>query len=400
MRRNDIQHTIDTHLSSIAFTGQNQQAVFAAIKGEKPMKRKMSFALVLALIIALLTGVALAIATWHHHAEEIARMEAEQGYYFEWEADSRVALVRHLVEGGVLPPDERTARLFSGSLSKEEASALATQIMTEWSEIREDAISLMSILEAVWGRYPYDWSDEDLVWYTDTLEKNGEKLTSRFYLPQGGVLSKEQAIGLAMEYVKPLVNYPQAVWDTYTATAIYESQPYAGTDEPYWTVRFHPSPRWTERTYIPSVIIDPRTGGIYSDEVNLTPEDALKDYHETIAFWGSMPIGYARFLPHEERAALLSEELGGYSVPDPTYISEEKATAIADTFFQKERGYTDAQMAKLTGYAFYRAGFGGGRPVWIVKYYDESVRLPDNYMILSVDLYADTGEITSSFPRE
>lgn len=371
------------------------------LKEDPVVKRKVSLALVFALMIVLLAGVAFAIVSWHQHAERIAQMEAEQGYYFEWSADNRVALVQHLVDGGILTADERVHQLLNGGLGEEEASQLATAIITEWSGIREDAISLMSILETVWGRYPYEWSQEDLVWYMETLEANGVKMETRVSIPEGDVLTKEQAIALAVEYVKPLVNYPQEVWDSYTITAIYESQYYAGNDDPYWNVEFHPPTRWTTRTYIPGVVIDPRTGEVYSDEFCLTPEQRL------IAHWEEIETAedyrFMRFLTHEERAeATKGYPVGSaYAIPDPAFISEEEALSIAKKAFMEEREYTEEQLdVLLTAYTFYHADFGGGRPVWTVRYYDETVRLPDSDLVLGVDIYADTGKIISYYPWE
>ena len=368
------------------------------LKEEPIVKRKVSVALVFALMIILLAGVAFALISWHQRAEEIAEMEARQGYYDVWPADSRIALVNHLVEGGMLAADERTQRLLSGSLSDEEASRLATDIISDWGNIREDAISLMSILEAVWGRYPYEWSIEDLAWYSQTLEANGEKLDTKSYVPEGDVLTKEQAIALAIEYVKPLVEYPQEVWDSYTIAAMYESLYDADTDDPYWHVQFIPSTRWTTRTYIPGVVIDPRTGEVYSDENYFSPQELLDQYWGVLENEDEYP--FFRFMSHEERAEATKDHTLGYGIPDPNCISEEEALSIAKKFFMEERDYTQEQLANLTAYAFFSPDNGGGRPIWTVRYYDEQYRFPDMYLVLGVDIFADTGETYGYFPWE
>ncbi len=362
------------------------------------VKRKVSFALVFALMIILLAGVAFAIVSWHQQAEQIARMEATQGYYDDWPAESRTALIQHMVDGGILSSDENVERLLSGGLDEAEASRLATEIITGWSNIREDAISLMSILEAVWGRYPYEWSVEDLAWYTQTLEATGKNVDTRRYVPTGDVLTKEQAIAIAVAYVKPLVNYPQEVWDGYTITGIYESQYHLDINVPYWHVEFLPPTRWTTRTYIPSVIVDPRTSEIYSDEYVPSPEQLLKERREEIERVD--PADLFRLKTHEERAELTKDEYFGYSIPSPNSISEEEALAIAKKVFMEERDYTEEQLAKLTPYALYKEDVGGGRPVWLVNYYDETVMLPDSHCVLGVDMYADTGDVYVRFPWE
>ena len=365
-----------------------------SVEEELPVKRKMSVALVFALIIVLLAGAAFAIASWYQNAEKIAQMEAEQGYYDEWPADSRIAMVEYLVEGGILTTDERVERLLNGNLDAEAASQLATEIITEWGEMREDTITLMSILEAVWGRYPHEWSQEDLAWYTNTLEANGGKPEQRFSIPEGSVLSKEQAIAIAVERVKPLVNYSQEVWDSYTISAIYgsiESQHAMGNDDPYWRVEFHPSTRWTTRTYIPDVVIDPRTGEIFSDEYTRTPEEAIaarKADNEN-----DDPSQWMRFMTHEERAEFVKDTNWHLAIPDPSCISEEEALSIARNAFMEKRGYTEEQLAELTAYGFFYSDFGGGRPAWDARFYDETVRLPDHSPVLNVSIYADTGKI-------
>jgi hypothetical protein len=291
-----------------------------SVKEELPVKRKISVALVFALVTVLLARAAFAIASWYQHAERIAEMEAQQGYYSDWSADSRVTLVRYLVEGELLTTNERIERLLSGNLDAEAASQLATEIITEWSGVREDAISLMSILESVWGHYPYEWSQEDLTWYTNTLEANGEKPETRFSIPEVGVLSKEQAISIAVERIKPLVNYSQEVWDGYTISAIYgslESQQFTGNDDPYWKVEFHPPTRWTTRTYIPAVVIDPRTGEIFSDEYTPTPEQALAEYYLDVD--SADPSQFIRDMTHEERVEFGKNENFWYAIPDPSW---------------------------------------------------------------------------------
>ena len=370
------------------------------VKEEEAMKKKVSVGLVFAIIMILLAGIAFAIAHFTEYAGKIADMEAEKGYYDTWEVDDRAALVKMLVESGVLPEDERVKTLLSGTLDNAAASALATEIIVDWGPAREDAITLMSVLESVWGRYPNEWSPENLVWYMETMEAKGQKQETRFYIPEGGVMSKEQAIAFAIEYIKPLVDYPQEVWDGYTVSATYESMYHADNDDPYWYVSFQPPTRWTTRTYIPAVVIDPRTGEIYSDEIYLTPEQALAERQAEID--SADPTRFMRFMTHEERAEVYKDNyyVGCYTVPDPSCISEEEALAIAKKAFMEERGYTEEQLAGLTPYAFFTGDSGGGRPAWAVKYYDETVKLPDQYVVLSVDMFADTGEIYVWYPWE
>ena len=368
------------------------------VKEEEQMKRKLSVGLVFAVVLILLAGIAFAIARFTETAGKIADMEAEKGYYDTWSVEDRVALVGMLAESGVLPEDDRVKTLLSGTLDDAAASALAAEIIVDWGPAREDAITLMSILESVWGRYPNEWSPENLVWYMNTMEAHGEKQDTRFYIPEGDVMSKEQAIAFAIEYVKPLVDYPQEVWDGYTVSATYESMYYADNDDPYWTVSFQPPTRWTTRTYIPSVTIDPRTGEIYSDEYTDTPEQALAERNWEIDSADS--TRFMRFMTHEERAEVYKDELYGYGIPDPSCISEEEALAIAKKAFMEERAYTEEQLAGLTSYAFFMADSGGGRPTWDVRYYDETVRLPDQYVVLSVTMFADTGKIITWYPWE
>jgi hypothetical protein len=369
--------------------------------GEVVVKKKLSVGLVFAIVLVLVAATALAVAivSWHQNAEKIAQMEAEQGYYSDWSADSRVALVQYMVESGILTSNERIERLLNGNLDAEAASQLATEIITEWGGYREDAISLISILESVWGSYPYEWSQEDLAWYTNTLEANGQKPEERYFIPEGEILSKEQAIALAIEYVKPLVDYPQEVWDGYTISAVFESRSYSDSDDPYWKVVFLPPTRWTTRTYIPAVTIDPRTGEIYSDEYTDTPEQALAYYYADID--SAEPTYWMRFMTHEERVEAQDKGLGsaGLAIPDPSCISEDEALLIAKNAYIEKRGYTEEQLAKLTPYAFFWGDYGGGRAAWVVRYYDETVRLPDMNSVLDISMYADTGKIISQYPE-
>ncbi len=398
---NEFKQLVDDLLSGVEWRQCHRNAVLNQINGAPKVKRKLSLALVIVIILILLTGVAFAIAAWHHHAEQIAQMEAQQGRFSEWDAGSRVALIRHLVEGGVLARDSRAQQLLSGDMTDEAASQLATTLVTKWCHIkgREDMVGLFSILETVWGKHPYEWSDENLVWYQEICEKNGEEIEGRIHMPDDGLMSRQEAIAIAAGAVKPLMNLPQEVWDAHTPFALYQSLVYGETDEPYWFVSFLECSHPTTLIRIPSVVIDPRTGEIYSDDAWPTPEEALQSEKEYLnEYQEEYEYGdrshYIRLLSHEERA----EVDWFFSIPDPECIPEEDALAIARKALMERESYTQEELAKLTPYAWYHGNFGSGRAAWIVRYYDESVRLPDTYCVMYVDIDADTGEIISMYP--
>lgn len=144
-----------------------------SVEEEPVMKRKLSLTLVLAIVLVLvLAGVALAIAHFTDYAGEIARMEADKGTYDSWGAEDRIELVRMLVDSGELEADERVTRLLSGALGDAKASQLATEIFIDWGMVREDTITLVSILERVWGRQ-VRWTLEQKVWFLETLKATG-----------------------------------------------------------------------------------------------------------------------------------------------------------------------------------------------------------------------------------
>lgn len=391
---------MDESLSHMEFGNRQKQAVLTQIKGE-PMKKKISAGLVFALVTVLVVTTALAVAYWMDSAKEIAQMEAAKGYFDTWEAGDRTRLVQLLVDSGELEASERTDRLLSGALGEEEARQLATDILVDWVGLPEDAITLMSILEKVWGKYPGQWSPEDLVWYTDTLAETGRLGSDHdiFLLPPEDGIDKAEAIHTAQSATEKAFGIPAGVMDGYTKGAAYRLPEGQLDHDPVWEVTFSAASGDLHRLFSGElwVYLDAK-GNILDEPENwmFTPEESVRTIRARAQ--SDEDADYKRFWTHEERAAYDGHS---YAIPDADAISEEAVITTATEAVKAKWGYTDEDLAFLTPYAIYRvAGAVGNEPVWEVSFYDESVRQTDQMAVLQVFMLSSTGEVLFTNPYE
>jgi hypothetical protein len=61
MRKTRTQRALDSGFAQINFTAQHRDRVFAALKGEEPVKRKLSLILVIIILLSLAVITALAV---------------------------------------------------------------------------------------------------------------------------------------------------------------------------------------------------------------------------------------------------------------------------------------------------------------------------------------------------
>lgn len=421
-----------------------EQSVAAALdktKEEKVMKRKIPVALVFALVIILALGVAFAIVSWRETARQIATMEAEQGYFDEWSGESRVALVRLLVDAGEMAPDARTERLLAGGMGEAETVALATEVITQWGEMREDVVTLMSILERVWGRYPDEWSVENLAWYTQTLVETGRigHDEERFYLPGEGDLPREEAERVARQAILDETDFTAEDMRDWTVT--YEFYAMPGDEEgPKWLVKYHIPredgeldwPRYSVAVSSPEgeVVTDPLRGidrpgqgdadrAAYEAAQNDPLVQAWRD-------WMDKEVAHQFYIaPVEKKAAftrdmrpliLAAVEAGNpyvdegmramaahvYGVPGPEDVPEAEALALARQAVVDAFGLPAQTVAYFQPHIYYDMT-DAGRPLWTFffniynsdHYEDEAYtaairELPRGYR---VELDACTGEV-------
>lgn len=190
--------------------------ILSEIKEGKPiMKKKLSFAVVLAIILTLLTTAALAIGLTGYF-EDAARLQKESGYYDTWGLTEKRTLIASMKENGLL--DDETA----ASLTDE--AAIDDYLIQRYGALgKSDTIGLEAILEKELG--PVDtWSAETKAWYTSLLKETG-LLSSEdvVYLnPSNSPLKQEEIIHLAQQAIESAWDMTPGTLDRYSVSWTYE----------------------------------------------------------------------------------------------------------------------------------------------------------------------------------
>ena len=148
-----VRTAIDDCTRGIEETPSLQQKIVQKVKGEKTVKKKISTALVFALVLVIVSVTALAATLlWQEAGEKVAPLEGKNGYYDTWNTDAKVELVQTLYDLGELKENADAEKLLSGTdMSAEEKDALCDAIMTTYVSGTTDAITLLSILKSCTG---------------------------------------------------------------------------------------------------------------------------------------------------------------------------------------------------------------------------------------------------------
>lgn len=199
-----IRAAIDACTRSMDESPSLRCQIIQKAKGEKPVAKKFSAAVIAALVFAAIAmGALAAVLLWQEAGEKIAPMERRNGYYDTWTLEAKLDLVETLYELGELKDFQDAGRILDGSdLTDEEKDALCDQIMTEYVQGALDTVTLLSILETIHGEIE-TWSMEDKVWYNELLRKNNmlSAEDENYVLAQDGELTQEQAVETAKAFL-------------------------------------------------------------------------------------------------------------------------------------------------------------------------------------------------------
>lgn len=157
--KNIIRREIDAELSFLDSRPSLHYEIMREIKGEKKVKRKISVGLVFALVLMLLSAVALAYTLSRQYFEDVAQLQFDSGYYDDWGWEEKQTMVDILQKHGLISNGEAAAM-------KTEADVDTYMIERYGIDGRSDVIGLWSILETELG--PINtWSLEQKAWYTE-----------------------------------------------------------------------------------------------------------------------------------------------------------------------------------------------------------------------------------------
>lgn len=192
--KSKLKPALDRRLSQLDWTPQETQALLRKMKGETPVKKKLSLALVLALALTLTALTALALTFWKGYHEQIARNEGSIGYFDTWTGRQRADFVLAMQKEGLEFDPEQIRLLEDKDTPDERKKEIATRLITEKYGIREDVVTAISLLEAEYGPLP-GWSLERKAAYTRLLADTGTLGSDEemYWLPGSGDIPEEQA---------------------------------------------------------------------------------------------------------------------------------------------------------------------------------------------------------------
>ena len=289
-----VQNLLNQSLSGLKENPFLARRVIAKAKGEEPMAKRISTAMVIVLVLVILTvTAAAAVLIWREAGEKIAVMQRDNGYYDTWDTNTKVELVRYLAELGELNDNPDAERLLGNSeLTDAEKSTLCDRIVTEYmGDPNVEMVTLENLLSAMKGEgYMYTWSVEDQYWYQELLRKNGMLGydVPHLILPEEGEITQEEAIRIARELLEKVSDLDL---DSGTRTQTFEE---TSLKRRVWTVGYdievNGDYKWAYK--------------VASCWVELSPDGSIVEYHipelSPLSMKGIIPDDAA--IPEEQAA--------------------------------------------------------------------------------------------------
>ena len=177
---------------------ETRRAVLMKIRERKEpiVKNKLSIAIILAIVLTLLSGVALAVTLSRDYFEGVARIEFESGEYINWGLKEKRVMVDLLTRYNFI-----NAKDASRMNSEEEIDTfMLARYGYESSPQDLSAINLTRIAWVEMGPYT-DWDNETWVWYTDMMFEVGlwssDDDVDIYLTPGDEAIPPEEAIHIA-----------------------------------------------------------------------------------------------------------------------------------------------------------------------------------------------------------
>jgi hypothetical protein len=99
--KSKVKPILDSQLSAIDWTPEDTLNMLRQMRGETKVKKKLSWALVLALALVLLAVSALAVGLWKNYYDKMAYNEGEIGCFDSWSGEKRAEYVLAMQEEGI-----------------------------------------------------------------------------------------------------------------------------------------------------------------------------------------------------------------------------------------------------------------------------------------------------------
>lgn len=265
---NRIRHALDARLSGIVEKPASRHRVLLCVRGEIAMKRKISIAFVVVLLIVLIAGVAWAAISLRNTARQIVETEQTDGLYKDWPVEKKISLVSALADMGYIEETSEVKQLIMNTLPEKEADLIANEAVGKFTGMDVSEISFLAIMQAAWGPFG-EWTKEEQAWYSQLMVDMGiQQADHTLYVMPEGSVDEAAAIAIARRAIAKGFGVEESVLDSYTATTTFEVPEFAipGVDQPYWHVDYHAPEDMPENERLFrlfSLCIHPETGELY-----------------------------------------------------------------------------------------------------------------------------------------
>ena len=201
-----IQHSLNAELSGLNTTSWQRNQFFENATGGTKVKRKLTYSLVLAIVLLLIAATALAVTISYingqKHIEKAMDISVEFDKYSEWDLDEKIRLIESMREDGIEVSESNWEALHGTDLSEDEKNVLADEILTEqYGE--SEYLWFYTIAAVDWGE-PQTWNLEQRYWFFKTMREKGLYGDYSWIdlLPEDGDLTQEQAENIAKKAVE------------------------------------------------------------------------------------------------------------------------------------------------------------------------------------------------------
>lgn len=393
------------------------------VREETIVKKKISSSVVLALVLVLaLATVALAVAYWRDTGEQVAALEAENGYFDAWPTEKKVELVRILNDAGELPDNTEVSALLAGLVDEPTMDKTATRIISEWSGQPIDAVSLYSILEKLNGPFS-GWSAEDKAWYTETLKKYGMYTAEdiAYEIPKTTDISEAEAIRIGKAALAKEYDVSVEYLDRFTADAAFITPSWEivgiTPGEQIWNIEFTLTANENGEDVLYVYMIEMKRDGTILGHARNNPHSFRADFDNLMQNRGAFyewtmeeQASYTEMLPSMiAEAQAKGEEVDGYILalgalrfgfPSELDMTKEQAIDTAEVYVKEHYGATDEGLQKLQPYVSFDIT-DPDQSIWRVKLMPWLIESYENYESTGyiVHIQARTGDVVKSLNR-
>ena len=221
------------------FCVENTLRELKAREEAKRMKKKIPLGVVIvALILLLAMGTAIAMSINWSHIEKAMDIARESGEYDEWSLKSKISLIESMKEDGIEIDEKDWKALEGEEMGEEEKNALADEILTGYYGDQE-FLYYYTIAEIEWG-VPPTWTLEQKHWFYQMEREKGLLRDDSWIdlLPEKGDLRREEAVEIARKAVMDAYELSEEEMRDYGADVSFFITQDCQT--PRWEIDFHP----------------------------------------------------------------------------------------------------------------------------------------------------------------